>query len=149
MGEHLPRRPGSCALYVGSTGKPKGVVHSQRTILARALKNVETLGVGLEDRVLSFNAIGTIAGLVTSMAAILAGARQYVVSATGLGASGLLSLVERERATLLWAVPSLVRMLLELDGASAALASLRLIRVAGEPLLGPDHEQWRAILPSS
>ena len=87
----------------GSTGRPKGIVLSQRTILVRVRNNIVSLHLNTSDRFLSLGALGTTAGVVASIAALLSGATQHVVSVTDIGMSSLLALIERERMTIVWA----------------------------------------------
>jgi amino acid adenylation domain-containing protein len=131
----------------GSTGQPKGVVLSQATILARVRNNILSMHLNGSDRFLSLGALGTTAGLVASMIALLGGSMQFVTSASAAGVSSLLSLVRHERVTIVWGVPALLRVLFEAEGAGDALATVRLIRTFGDRLLRADLQRWRAVLP--
>jgi acyl-coenzyme A synthetase/AMP-(fatty) acid ligase/thioesterase domain-containing protein len=131
----------------GSTGRPKGIAISQDTVLRRVRWNLSVYGFTDADRLLSLNALGTIAGLATSLSALIAGATQSIVSVLGAGATSLLDIIENERVTLVWSVPSLLRPLLSAGKARAAFMSVRLVRVAGEPLPGSDIRLYRTTLP--
>jgi amino acid adenylation domain-containing protein len=144
-----PDEPAIVLYTSGSTGQPKGVVLSQATILARVRNNIVSMHLNSDDRFLSLGALGTTAGLVASMVALLGGAMQFVVSASASGLSALLALIRNERVTILWGVPALLRLLFEADGARADLASLRLIRTFGDRLPQAELRGWRAVLPTS
>src|ERR1700683_4017034 len=60
----------------GSTGKPKGIVLSQATVLTRTRNNIVAMHVSPADRFLSLGALGTTAGLIAGMVALLGGSLQ-------------------------------------------------------------------------
>ncbi len=142
-----PDEPAIVLYTSGSTGQPKGIVLSQATVLARVRNNILSMHLHNGDRFLSLGALGTTAGLVASMIALLGGALQFVTSASASGLTSLLGLIREEHVTILWGVPALLRLLFEVDGAREALGSLRLIRTFGERLLRADLQQWRSVLP--
>ena len=145
-----PRGPDEAAIILytsGSTGQPKGIVLTQATILARVRNNIISMHLHDGDRFLSLGALGTTAGLVASMVALLGGAQQFVMSVSTAGAGNLLGLIRDQQVTILWGVPALLRLLFESDGAREALTSLRLVRTFGDRLLKVDLEAWRGVLP--
>jgi amino acid adenylation domain-containing protein len=142
-----PDAPAVVLYTSGSTGQPKGVVLSQATILARVRNNILSMHLNHDDRFLSLGALGTTAGLVASIVALLGGAMQFVVSASVSGVSSLLALVRNEHVTILWGVPALLRVLFEADSARDDLASLRLVRTFGDRLRQADLWAWRSVLP--
>jgi len=142
-----PDEPAVVLYTSGSTGQPTGVVLSQATILARVRNNIVSMHLNRDDRFLSLGALGTTAGLVASMVALLGGAMQFVVSASVSGVSALLALIRDERVTILWGVPALLRLLFDADGARDDLTGLRLIRTFGDRLLQADLRGWRSVLP--
>lgn len=144
-----PDEPAIVLYTSGSTGQPKGVVLSQATILTRVRNNILSMHLNSGDRFLSLGALGTTAGLVASVVALLGGSMQFVTSASASGVTSLLLLVRNERMTILWGVPALLRLLFEVDGARDALGSLRLVRTFGDRLLQADLQRWRAVLPNS
>lgn len=144
-----PDEPAIVLYTSGSTGQPKGIVLSQATVLARVRNNIVSMHLNSDDRFLSLGALGTTAGLVASIVALLGGSMQFVMSAPASGAGSLLSLIRDERVTILWGVPALLRLLFEADGARGALTSLRLVRTFGDRLLKADLEGWRAVLPGA
>jgi len=102
-----PIGPDAAAIVLytsGSTGEPKGIALSQATILARIRNNIVSMHLNGDDRFLSLGALGTTAGLVASLAALLGGSMQFVVSVSASGASFLLALIRTERVTILWGV---------------------------------------------
>lgn len=144
-----PDEPAIVLYTSGSTGRPKGIVLSQATILDRVRKRIVSMHLHRGDRVLSLGALGTTAGLIASLAALLAGGRHFILSVSAAGVANLLSLIRDERITILQGVPALFRLILEAEGAREALAALRVVRTSGERLLRKDLETWRAILPAN
>ena len=145
---HRPDGPAIVLYTSGSEGQPKGIVLSQATILTRVRNNIVAMHIARSDRFLSLGALGTTAGLVASMVALLGGALQLIVSATAEGASRLLDLIRERRVTIVWGVPALLGLLFEGPGAAEALASVRVVRTFGDRLLSADCAAWRRVLPT-
>jgi amino acid adenylation domain-containing protein len=142
-----PDEPAIVLYTSGSTGQPKGIVLSQRTVLSRAANNINAMHLRPEDRFLSLGALGTTAGLVATLMALLCGTPQYVLSAGMSGIRRLLGVIQAGNVTVMWGVPAVLRLLFDARGAATALTSLRLIRTFGEKLLQVDLLAWRATLP--
>ena len=133
----------------GSSGRPKGIVLSQATALTRVRNQIVTNHLGPSDRFLSLGALGTTAGLMVSLIALLSGILQLVVSVPAAGASNLLGLIRERRVTILWGVPALLRLLFEDASAAEALATLRTVRTFGDRLLSTEWEAWKTVLPAT
>jgi len=146
---HRPDDPAIVLYTSGSEGQPKGIVLSQVTVLTRVRNNIVAMHLGPSDRFLSLGALGTTAGLVASLVALLGGALQFVVSVSAAGASNLLGLIRENRVTIVWGVPALMGLLFEDRQAAEALESLRMIRTFGDRLLSTECAAWRATLPST
>jgi len=146
---HRPDAPAVVLYTSGSEGQPKGIVLSQATILARVRNNIVASHLHAGDRFFSLGALGTTAGLVAALLALLAGARQVVVAVSAEGAGSVHELIRDRRVTVLWGVPALVGLVLGNTDAHAALASLRVVRTFGDRLLGRDALSWRATLPAA
>lgn len=95
-----PDDPAIILYTSGSAGKPKGIVPSQATILTRVRNNIVAMHLSRSDCFLSLGALGTTAGLVASMVALLGGSLQFVVSVSATGASSLLGLIRDEHVTI-------------------------------------------------
>jgi acyl-CoA synthetase (AMP-forming)/AMP-acid ligase II len=126
-----PASLASIVLSSGSTGKPKGVMHSQASLLATAVAGQGMLeGLHRHDTVLLPMNPSFAAWLMFVLAAIAGSSRLYFVRR--FEPAQVVDLVERERVTVLPMVPTMWRMMLELDTANRNLTSLRLIGVGGE-----------------
>lgn len=133
----------------GSTGQPKGIALSQATVLTRTRNNIVAMHLSPVDRFLSLGALGTTAGLIASMVALLGGSLQFVMNISATGANLLLDLIRDRRVTIMWGVPAVLRLLFEADIAAPALASLRVVRTFGDRLLSTECAAWRAVLPET
>jgi amino acid adenylation domain-containing protein len=133
----------------GSTGQPKGVVLSQATVLTRTRNNIVAMHLSPADRFLSLGALGTTAGLVASVVALLGGSLQFVMNISVTGASLLLDLIRDQQVTIIWGVPAVLRFLFEADAAPPKLATVRVVRTFGDRLLSTECTAWRAVLPET
>ena len=131
----------------GSTGRPKGVVQSQRAILCRARQVIDAWHMHRDDGLLSLSIPTTIAGLTCCIAALLSGSRQVIVDLLDDSMLRVLTMLRRERVTIMIGFPDLLRGIVGLSNAGGMLAGLRIVRTAGGALLRSDVEAWRAVLP--
>ncbi|MFQ5458756.1 MAG: class I adenylate-forming enzyme family protein, partial [Myxococcota bacterium] len=130
----IDREPSALAqiLYTsGTTGKPKGVTHSYASVAAAMGAWVTTFNVGPADRLLGHLALSHFGGraMDTSWAA---GATLVILP--GPDPKAMLGAIARERITILCAIPTLLRMLLDHpDAKNADLSSLRVVLYAAAP----------------
>jgi amino acid adenylation domain-containing protein len=130
----------------GSTGKPKGIVNSQRALLRRVAQYVDAAHINETDRFLPLSSACTIAGLRERFAALLTGATLHLVDVQRDGARTILNRMRDGGVTMIYAVPALLRMLMQL-GVAKAPSSLRVVRVGGDAVLWSDVDALRAWLP--
>lgn len=130
----------------GSTGKPKGIVNSQRALLRRVSQYVDAAHINENDCFLPLSSECTIAGLRERLTALLTGATLQVIDVQRAGARAILNRLHDADVTMLYAVPALLRSLMQLGDAKAP-ASLRVVRVGGDAVLWSDIDALRAWLP--
>src|SRR5262249_34793224 len=112
----------------GSAGVPKGVVVSRRSLLYRAALTQRSLQLVSTDAVVATSRANTASGLAFVLATIDVGARLLVADLAADGATSLMGLVQRERATVLIFPPPVFRTLGRLEGAAQTFASARALR---------------------
>ena len=128
----------------GTTGKPKGAVHLHANVLA-CLRGYgsEVLAITAADVCYATSKLFFAYGLGASLYFPLAVGAAVVLSPEAFRPDRAWALLERERPTLFFSVPSCYRALLEID-ARGALPFVRLCLSAGEGLPPGVFEQWRA-----
>lgn len=130
----------------GTTGEPKGLANSQRAILQRAAQYVAACHVAHDDAFMPLGGLATIAGYREMFAALLSGATLLLARPERAGVRGLREIIAQRRPTMIYIVPSLLRVVL--SGAAAEdVASVRVLRVGGEEILWSDIELARRVLP--
>jgi fatty-acyl-CoA synthase len=124
-----------CLLYTsGTTGKPKGVVIPHRQILANARYTAESWRLRDTDIAPIITPLCHAGGLTVFLTPIfLVGGT--IVLHRGFDASEVWRTLERERCTVLMAVPTIFKMMMEApEFAAAELSSLRWMISGGAPL---------------
>lgn len=128
----LPEPPEEAALAIlytsGTSGVPKGAVLSRRAFLASARSSAENLGWYDGDRWLLCLPLCHIGGL--SIVTRCLQARRPVVLVPRFSAAAVLDAIERDGATLLSVVPTMLRGLLA-DDARGLLGRLRAVLCGG------------------
>ncbi len=133
----------------GSTGRPKGICNDQRAILQRVAQATNSCHLNAEDRIVLLSSPGTIAGVRETFAALLNGATLYPADPVHLGINGVLEAIGNARVTAGYAVPVLLRKLLEQPSATGAFRDMRVIRAGGDIPTDADLALCRAVLPAA
>ncbi|MGZ5939489.1 MAG: amino acid adenylation domain-containing protein, partial [Rhizomicrobium sp.] len=141
-----PDDPAFLLFTSGSTGRPKGIVNSQRNLLRRVAQYIGAAHINEQDRFLPLSSECTIAGLRERMTALLTGATLHLADVQHAGARAILSRLGESGISIIYAVPALLRTLMQL-GDERAPSSLRIVRVGGEAVLWSDVEGLREWLP--
>ncbi|MEV6596754.1 amino acid adenylation domain-containing protein [Actinoplanes sp. NPDC051346] len=118
----------------GSTGEPKGVVIEHASLANRVLWAVRTLGLSPQDRLLQKTALTFDAAQWEIFAPLACGAPVVLADIQAARDAGsLVRAIQRERATVVQVVPSMLR-LLAAESDLGSCDSLRMICAGGEPL---------------
>ena len=127
----------SLILYTsGTTGRPKGVPRTHRNHVAGALAHVIQCGYGWLERTLGVMPLYHTMGIhsLTSMAAV----NGCFVCQPDWSGEGALALIESERLTALYLIPTLYYDLVHAPGfAPGRVSSVRKLAYAGAPMLAP------------
>jgi long-chain acyl-CoA synthetase len=117
----------------GTTGLPKGVLLSHRAFVANNLQFVASSRVGESDRFLVFLPFYHIYGLMLMGAAVHAGVHMVVMER--FDPAETCRLIERERVTILFAVPPVLVALLQWpDLARVDFSSVRHVMIGAAPV---------------
>jgi benzoate-CoA ligase len=131
----------------GSTGRPKAAVHLHHGLVhAAELVGRATFGIAADDLILSVSKLHFAFGLGNSLYfPALVGAAS-VLAPERLEAERVFELIQAERPTLLFAVATMYRRLLQIEGAEGRfdLSSLRLCVSSGEALPAGIFHAWKA-----
>jgi len=131
----------------GSTGRPKAAVHLHHDLVYSAeLVGRGTFGIGLDDLIFSVSKLHFAFGLGNSLYfPALVGAASLLVPER-LEAERIFELIEVERPTVLFAVATVYRRLLQVAGAERRfdLSSLRLCVSSGEALPPALFHGWKS-----
>ncbi|QPF73616.1 AMP-binding protein [Roseateles sp. DAIF2] len=134
----------------GSTGQPKGVQLSQRNLLNFAAWSARTLALDASDRLLNLASFNFDLSTFDLFAGLQAGASLYVTSEPELHhPAGLGALIEQQRISVMYAVPSLYGLLIR-SGVLEAMrprCALRRVVFAGEVMPKPLLQRLAAALP--
>jgi fatty-acyl-CoA synthase/long-chain acyl-CoA synthetase len=116
----------------GTTGRQKGVVHTQRSLAVNLLAHVIEMGLLDDERLLLTSPLPHSAGFL-AQAGLLKGALALIDAR--FDADRVLDRIERDRATLLFMVPTMIyRMLDAAEPRAVDLSSLRTILYGAAPI---------------
>jgi len=131
----------------GSTGRPKAAVHLHRNLVHAAERvGRGTFGITADDVILSVSKLHFAFGLGNSLYfPALVGATSVLVPER-LEAERVFELIQEERPTMLFAVATAYRRMLQVDGAERRfdLSSLRLCVSSGEALPAAIFHAWKS-----
>jgi long-chain acyl-CoA synthetase len=130
----------------GSTGLPKGVMLTHLNIVSAATSIVSYLGNTSDDVILNGLPMSFGYGLYQALTAFQVGAT-LVVERSFAFPHAVLASLEREHATGVALVPSIVSTLVRMDLGRYALSSLRYVTSAAAPLPPDRIRQLRQALP--
>jgi benzoate-CoA ligase len=131
----------------GSTGRPKAAVHLHHDLVhAAELVGRGTFGIAADDVIFSVSKLHFAFGLGNSLYFPALVAATSVLVPERLEAEGILELIQAERPTMLFAVATVYRRLLQVEGAERRfdLSSLRLCVSSGEALPAAIFHAWKS-----
>src|SRR5439155_18609441 len=96
----------------GTTGLPKGVTMSHRSVMGMVNNMLLALDVRSDDVMCHFHPLSHAAGMLLATW-WMRGARQVVLPAFDFRAEAVLEVIERERVTCLFTIPTALNVLLD------------------------------------
>ena len=120
----------------GSTGKPKGVMVEEHTFINLLEWYIETFNIDSTNRTLLMISFAFDASTKNIIAPLISGGRVVLSNSQYYNPQELISLIEKEKVTLVNSVPSAFKLIFELLDKREyyKLSSLKDIAFAGEPL---------------
>jgi benzoate-CoA ligase len=140
-----PEDPAFWLFSSGTTGRPKGIVHTQRSILPAGQAQREAMGLGPDDRIFNTSKLFFAYALENGLLGPLSLGATAILHPDWVGVGEVETLVDKQRPTALFSVPTFYRRLLALPAERLApFGAVRHFVSAGERLPGPLFEAWRA-----
>ncbi len=133
-----PDDPAAVLHTSGSSGRPKPIVVSKASLLQRVLQYVNASHVGPWDQLCPLISPCTISGMREQMTALLTGATLQVLDVHREGLAELRGLIGDRWITAIYAVPAMLRAVMQADGLAEDFASLRIVRLGGDTVLWRD-----------
>jgi amino acid adenylation domain-containing protein len=138
-----------CYVYFtsGSTGRPKGIAGRLKGIDHFIRWQIETLGIGKDDRVSQLLPLSFDGSLRDIFVPLCAGGTICVPEYNEIvtDAKELVAWLDREAVSLIHCVPTLFRAILNEDLQPDQFRALRYVLLAGEALLPADVGRWREV----
>jgi fatty-acyl-CoA synthase len=135
----------------GTTGFPKAIVHTHGTVLFNAAAQVIDFGLTEDDVHLVVPALCWAAGMhCMTLGALWRGGTVVVRPSGEMTADNLFGLVDRHKVTTMMLAPSVMRIVLGVDGPSTYdLSSVRLVLSGGEPVPAPLLKSFQHYIPQA
>jgi len=144
----VPPSAGAWLMYTsGSTGEPKGIWENHAGIVRHSEVYRDLVQLTPDNRLTLLTSCGLSASGTHLFSALLHGATLCPFSVRTQGADRLAAWLRERRITIYHSVPTIFRHLAASPSAKTAFATVRLIRLGGEPLLASDIESSRQLCP--
>jgi amino acid adenylation domain-containing protein len=144
----VPTRAGAWLMYTsGSTGTPKGVWQNHRGAARGAEVYANLVQLGVDDRLSLLTSSSLSSSTTPLFAALLHGAALCCFDLRAQGVGRLAAWLREQRVSICHCVPTVFRHLGRAAGEAERFASVRLVRLGGEPVLRGDVEMFRRRFP--
>jgi amino acid adenylation domain-containing protein len=131
----------------GSTGKPKGVIHTHRSLLHNAARQLELIHLGAADRLSMLYSTSVMGTARDYMNALTTGASLHSFDLRKQGMGTFLEWIAREELTVLHTVPSVFRQLGISNPRPQQLQTVQLVILGGESVNKSDVDIYRTFFP--
>lgn len=133
-----PLTPACILSTSGSTGEPKAAIKTHAGLLLSARHYIDGASATPEDRFLLLAPVGFMASIPPILCSLLTGASLHPFNPAAHGVDALAAFIRGHQISVYHSVPTLLRRLAHVEGAPAMLRSVRLVRLAGEPVRPSD-----------
>lgn len=141
---------GAWLMYTsGSTGEPKGVWQTHAGVVHLADVYAQLIGINSDDRLSLLTSCGLAASASAIFGALLNCATLCPFHLRSQGVERMLFWVKARRVTILHAVPTVFRQAIRANGSEEKIASLRWVRLGGEPVTRADVELFAKHCPTN
>ena len=138
-----PERPALLLYTSGSTGRPKGFVQTHQNVLLDVMNYTNTLHYATEDRFVLVSSCGFADSIRTIYGSLLNGGSLLPFDLKRFGIQELSGWLTSQRITIYRSVPTVFRHFVRMLSGAEAFDDLRLIVLAGEPVLRRDVELFQ------
>lgn len=138
-----PDDPAYLLFTSGSTGEPKGVCHTHRSLLWGVMCYAEDSDITPQDRISLIVSCGFTPSLYCIFGALNNGAAVSPFDVRRQPLDAIAPWIDALSISLIFLVPTLFRRIAETLPDGTRLPSLRMIQMAGEPILASDVELYR------
>ena len=143
-----PDTPATIVYTSGSTGRPKGVVHSHGSLGAMIEDARIEVGLLETDRLAPLFAVAFASSIISMLRALLAGPMLWLHPLEDLNLGELADWLDREQISVIQTIPSLFRSLSGSLPPGRRLSSVRVVTLAGEPVMPNDLSLFREFWPA-
>jgi non-ribosomal peptide synthetase component F len=144
-----PDRPALLLYTSGSTGRPKGFVQTHGNVLHDVMQYTNAAHFSPDDRFLLVSSFSFADSIRTIYSSLLNGARLLPFDLRRYGMPALADWLVDERITVYRSVPTVFRHFARTLGGTEIFDDLRLIYLAGEPVVRRDVELARRHFPET
>ena len=138
-----PETPALILYTSGSTGRPKGVLHDHRSILVEIGNYVRDTRPAPGDAMSLCTSMSFAMSVRNLYAALLTGATLFPYDLARRGFGGFADWIQRNRITILYMPPTAFRSFCDCLPCDAYFPSIRVLRIAGEPISGEEVRRHR------
>ena len=144
-----PEQPALLLYTSGATGRPKGFVQTHRNVLLDVMNYTNTVHYSAADRFLLVSSCGFADSIRTIYGSLLNGASLFPLDLKRYGIHELSGWLTSRRITIYRSVPTVFRHFVRTLSGAEAFDDLRLIVLAGEPVLRRDVELYQRHFPET